>query len=313
LQDLEAAISYVSASAEQLVSSLCQTDTERKSNDISFSNLQLNEFCRNFESAITLKLGNSVTELPKLVTTIMKLFEMCSSGKEVQRKLVLELEKNSGSTESAANILRKMEAKYISMKAQVKEAKMVMQQQQAKFGELLNTISVLSGEKEKKEIMYEREKEEYRRRFNGQSSEGGRTDSSRGSGDITRGRADVRAGSGSAEYRSSYPYGSSGHLGQGQREVYGSTLKEFKSEEDVKILHETLIFVETLAVNATELETRYEEVLAEKRLLKQMCAGCVSLSATAIDQELLSNLLSRVLALTAVVLEPSNSRTISNI
>jgi hypothetical protein len=95
--------------------------------------------------------------------------------------------------------------------------------------------------------------------------------------------------------------------------VYGSTLKEFKSEEDVKILHETLNFVETLAVNATELETRYEEVLAEKRLLKQMCAGCVSLSATAIDQELLSNLLSRVLALTAVVLEPSNSRTISNI
>jgi hypothetical protein len=283
LQDLEAAISYVSASAEQLVSSLCQTDIERKSNDINFSNLQLIEFSRNFESAFTLKLGNSVTELPKLVTAIMKLFEMCSSGKEVQRKLVLELEKNSGSTESAANILQKMEVKYISMKAQVKEAKMVMQQQQAKFGELLNTISVLSGEKEKKEIMYEREKEEYRR-FNGQSSEGGRTDSSRGSGDITRGRADVRAGSGSTEYRSSYPYGSSGHLGQGQREVYGSTLKEFKSEEDVKILHETLNFVETLAVNATELETRYEEVLAEKRLLKQMCAGCVSLSATAIVQ-----------------------------
>jgi hypothetical protein len=295
---LLAAIGYVSANVEQLVNSLSQTDTDKKSNDINFSNLQLKEFCRTFESAFSLKLGNSVAELPKLVTAIVKLFEMCTSGKEVQSKLVLELEKTSGSTESAANILQKMEAKYISMKAQVKEAKLVMQQQQAKFGELLNTISVLSGEKETKEIMYEREKEEYRRRFNGQSSEGGRTDSARGSGDMTRGRVGVGAGAGAgaAEYCSTYPYGSSGHLGQGQREVYGSPLKEFKSEEDVKILHETLNFVETLAVNATELETRYEEVLAEKRLLKQMCAGCVSLSATAIVQYLLTDLLSRVLS-----------------
>ena len=260
LQDLEAAISYVSTNAEQLVNSLSQTDTEKKSLDFNFSNSQLKEFCRSFESAFSLKLGSSVTELPKLASAIIKLFEMCSLGKEVQRKLVLELEKTSGSTESAANILQKMEAKYISMKSQVKEAKMVMQQQQAKFGELLNTISVLSGEKEKKNIMHEREKEEYRRGSNGQSSDVG---SNRGSWTGTR----------AGEHSSTYPYSSVGHLGRDQREVFGSSLKEFKSEEDVKILHETLNFVETLAVNATELETRYEEVLAEKRLLKQMCAG----------------------------------------
>lgn len=252
------------------MSSLCLTDTDKKSTDLNLPNLQLKEFCKNFESAFFLKLGSSVTELPKLVAAIIKLFEMCLLGREVQRKLVLELEKTSGSTESAANILQKMEAKYISMKSQVKEAKMVMQQQQAKFGELLNTISVLSGEKEKKDFLHEREKEEHRRsNGHGQSSVVGRNDSSRGSVDTSRGRA----GAVPVNHSSSYPYGTSGHLGHGQREVYGSSLKEFKSEEDVKILHETLNFVETLAVNATELETRYEEVLAEKRLLKQMCAG----------------------------------------
>ena len=252
------------------MTTLSQTDGERKSIDIQTPNTHLKEFCRSFESAFSSKLGSSLTELPKLVRAILKLFEMCSLGKEVQRKLVLELEKTSGSTESAANILQKMEAKYISMKSQVKEAKAVMQLQQAKFGELLNTISVLSGEKEKKEkreVLFEREREEHRRSSHRQSCDIGRSESSRGSADMTRGRAGV------GEYRTASPYSSSGSPGRIQRDAYSSLLQESKSEEDVKILHETLNFVETLAVNATELETRYEEVLAEKRLLKQMCAG----------------------------------------
>ena len=52
-----------------------------------------------------------------------------------------------------------------------------------------------------------------------------------------------------------------------------STNQITSDEEDIRILHETLEFVETLAEHATELENRYEEVLSEKRLLKKMCSG----------------------------------------
>ena len=257
-------------SIEHLSSSLSQIDRGKSNIEIHSKYTKLRVMVDNFQSDWASNYSSTSSELHKLVGVFCILLENCISSKNTEHKLAVELEKTTGSTESAAQVLQKMEGKYKTMKSQVKEAKIVMRQQQSKFGELMNTISLLSAEKAKKDNQIEEERERCRLLVEEKNLTNSINEQMKNAYVSSSNGLSIECATPHRTY--SYPYGSEVN-GRSPVEMRSVSPGARKDEEDVKILHETLNFVETLAVNASELETRYEEVLSEKRLLKKMCSG----------------------------------------
>lgn len=256
-------------SLENFAHSLSQVDNGKKNIDNTSKYTELREMVNSFQSDYASKYSSTSAELHKLIYVFCNLIENCISSKNTEYKLAVELQKTTGSTESAAHVLKKMGGKYKTMKSQVKEAKIIMNEQQAKFGELMNTISLLSAEKAKKDTQIEEERERCRLLVEEKNLTNSINEQMKS--------AYVSAPNGlsiecTPHRAHTYPYGSKMN-GQSPVEMRSASQGSIKDEEDVKILHETLNFVETLAVNARVLEMRYEEVLSEKRLLKKMCLG----------------------------------------
>ena len=267
---MKAAIRYLSAGGEQLKCQLSVGDGDKNLTDLGLRNEKIVEISTNFKSSFHIKFNSSPLDLRNLLTVLCSLAEMCNIAKEVQRKLILELEKTNESTEAAANLLQRMESKYISMKLQVKEGKILAQQQQQKLGQYLNTINILSTEKEIVEdvkIKSEGKKLLHKQQIKNVADENNLQDCKLSNDTILQrpihGYDSVSKG-GSATLHDHDDC---------EVAVTVTPLSVTADDEDVKMLRETLNFVEILALNATELEKRYSEVLAEKRLLKNMCAG----------------------------------------
>lgn len=256
---MKAAIRYLSAGGEQLKCQLSVGDGDKNLTDLGLRNEKIVEISTHFKSSFHIKFNSSPLDLRNLLTVLCSLAEMCNIAKEVQRNLILELEKTNESTEAAANLLQRMESKYISMKLQVKEGKILAQQQQQKLGQYLNTINMLST---KKEILEDVEiKSESKKLLNKQQ---------------IKNIPDENDLQGQVKLNNSVSKGGSSTLHDHDDidvPVSVTPLSVTADDEDVKMLRETLNFVEILALNATELEKRYSEVLTEKRLLKNMCAG----------------------------------------
>ena len=289
LQETDAAVSFLSSGMEQFVRTLSEDDSGDFSNDHLFRSSQLKSMASSMKENFQEKFGEISGSLPKLFFSLCNLFEDCTGRKDSTYRLQLELEKASSSTESAANVLQKMEGKYTSMKSQVREAKSVMEQQQSRYQELLNAISALHAEKEKKDNIIDRERDENRRIIYEQNeiialnetirqAEAEKYEklelerSLKMTEAISRMNESVSSAADTMKTTEKNGHERSGRNEKNEKNALEGSLVT-PDEEDVKILHETLVFVETLALHATELETRYEELLVEKRLLKKICRG----------------------------------------
>lgn len=259
---MKSAIRFLSAGAEQLRVKLSADDSYNNLTDLGLRNAKFAEISTTFKSSFHSKFNSSPVDLRTLLTVVCSLAEICNVAKEVQRKLILELEKTNESTEAAANLLQRMESKYISMKMQVKEGKVLAHQQQQKLGQYLNTINMLSAEKERADEVQCKGKN---KRVSSKQLAKSNMDE--------RNREEVKSSCDTSSQRSVRGSDSSTKASTHDSSADVTPLSKAADDEDVKMLRETLSFVEILALNATELEKRYSEVLAEKRLLKTMCAG----------------------------------------
>ena len=259
---MKSAIRFLSAGAEQLRVKLSADDSYNNLTDLGLRNAKFVEISTTFKSSFHSKFNSSPVDLRTLLTVVCSLAEICNVAKEVQRKLILELEKTNESTEAAANLLQRMESKYISMKMQVKEGKVLAHQQQQKLGQYLNTINMLSAEKERADEVQCKGKN---KRVSSKQLAKSNMDE--------RNREEVKSSCDTSSQRSVRGSDSSTKASTHDSSADVTPLSKAADDEDVKMLRETLSFVEILALNATELEKRYSEVLAEKRLLKTMCAG----------------------------------------
>ena len=275
---MKSAIRFLSTGGEQLKSQLLVGDGDKNLTDLGLRNEKIVEISTNFKSSFHIKFNSSPLDLRNLLTVVCSLAEMCNVTKEMQRKLILELEKTNESTEAAANLLQRMESKYISMKLQVKEGKILAQQQQQKLGQYLNAINILST---KKEIVDDAKiKSESKKLLNNQQIKNIADENNLQDGEVKMRNDTILQ----------QPIHGCNTVSKGGSSTLASTLHDHDDncvavsvsvtplsvaadDEDVKMLRETLNFVEILALNATELEKRYSEVLTEKRLLKNMCAG----------------------------------------
>ena len=303
---MEAAMTFLSSNVEHLKNTASRIDHENHfSNDKLFQNSQLNSMIFSFKENFSTKFGSKFPEFQNFISNFCKIFEEFCGVKESKLKLSLELEKVSNSTETAADVLRKMESKYIIMKDQVKEAKFVMQHQQTRYVDLVDKLNTLSEEKGKSDLITEQEKLENLRIIEELSeiiklNESIREEDAKKM-EMIKENSIIEAKLKLQEERIKIENSKNENLRNGnftnensvddENDSMNTNIKinrnnhdnhySFESvrkmspsdEEDVKILHETLTFVETLALRATELESRYEEVLKEKKLLKKMCLG----------------------------------------
>lgn len=260
---MKSAIRFLSAGAEQLRLKLSADDSDNNLTDLGLRNAKLVEVSTTFKSSFHSKFNSSPVDLRTLLTVVCSLAEICNVAKEVQRKLILELQKTNESTEAAANLLQRMESKYISMKMQLKEGKVLAHQQQQKLGQYLNTINMLSAEKERADGV----------QGNVENKRVSSKELAKSSVDERNREEEVKSGCDTSSQRSVRGSDSSTKASTHESSADVTPLSKAADDEDVKMLRETLSFVEILALNATELEKRYSEVLAEKRLLKTMCAG----------------------------------------
>ena len=262
---MKSAIRFLSAGAEQLKVQLLAGDGDKTPTELGLKKEKIVEVSTTFKTSFHSKFNSSPIDLRNLISVICSLAEICNIAKEMQRKLILELDKTNESTEAAANLLQRMESKYISMKLQVKDGKILAQQQQQKLGQYLNTINKLSAKKDSFGEVQSRCEDNFI--SNKQLP--------KINGDERNREEEVKLNSDTSLLRLIHGSNSKSKASASlhDSDVGDTPLSKAADDEDVKMLRETLNFVEILALNATELEKRYSEVLAEKRLLKTMCAG----------------------------------------
>lgn len=236
----------------------------------------------------------SSTEFPKLLLTMCQILEDYSIKKE---KLIELNDKNdvlSSTSELILNKLQKIEQKYTITKNQIKEAKIVMAHQQSKYNELVNTISILNLDKSRRNLEVENERENHRQIINDQNTlisikeeiiKENNIEIALNKSNMTDKSNESKTFCTATGYENNDSNNEKNHYYKNNKndddsDNYNNNYvdnnnrdKLTRDQDDVNILHETLEFVETLAVHATELESRYEEVLSEKRLLKKMCSG----------------------------------------
>ena len=287
---MDSAIFFLSTNIEKFVDNLISQNSKfipssdienRQNSDLKTSvNIFQENFLKNF--------GILSSEFPKLILIICNIINEFSIQNNKLSGLQLDGERKNKSAESTLNSSHKMEKKYTVVKNQVKEAKIVMTHQQIRYEELLNTIKILKLEKERRELQIEDERKSYRQIVSDQNDLLAIKDDKRKEKNIetesnNKNMTDKSYDSQSFFTATGYKtYHENNHENNHENEKKDlstnsnnnkSTNQITSDEEDIRILHETLEFVETLAEHATELENRYEEVLSEKRLLKKMCSG----------------------------------------
>ena len=294
---MDSAIFFLSTNIEKFSDSLnsqnskliASSDHENQQNSVLKKSLNIfrENFLKNF--------GVLSSEFPKLILIISNIIEEFSIQKDALHGVQVENKKMNNSSESILNSSssHKMEKKYSVVKNQVKEAKIVMSHQQIRYEELLNTITILKLEKERKELQIENERKSYRQIVSDQNVLLGIKEDRIKENYIERASRSNRNDIDSKDLYTASEYTNKneknhkknhendynnenedvGTNSNNDKSIDKSTDQITSDEEDIRILHETLEFVETLAVHATELENRYEEVLSEKRLLKKMCSG----------------------------------------
>ena len=294
---MDSAIFFLSTNIEKFSDSLnsqnskliASSDHENQQNSVLKKSLNIfrENFLKNF--------GVLSSEFPKLILIISNIIEEFSIQKDALHGVQVENKKMKNSSESILNSSssHKMEKKYSVVKNQVKEAKIVMSHQQIRYEELLNTITILKLEKERKELQIENERKTYRQIVSDQNVLLGIKEDRIKENYIERASRSNRNDVDSKDLYTASEYTNKneknhkknhendynnenedvGTNSNNDKSIDKSTDQITSDEEDIRILHETLEFVETLAVHATELENRYEEVLSEKRLLKKMCSG----------------------------------------
>ena len=296
---MDSAIFFLSTNIEKFADNL--TSQNSKLNTFSDNENQQNSGLKKslniFRENFLKNFGVLSSEFPKLILIIGNLIEELSIQKDAFRELKVENGKKKNSSEAILNSSHshKMEKKYSVVKNQVKEAKIVMSHQQIRYEELLNTISILKLEKERKELQIENERKSYRQivsdqnillgikedRIKGNYIDGASNKSNIDSKDLYTATEYTNKNEKNIEKNHENDYNNEnkdvGTNSNNDKSIDKSIDKSMdqiaSDEEDIRILHETLEFVETLAVHATELENRFEEVLSEKRLLKKMCSG----------------------------------------
>ena len=294
---MDSAIFFLSTNIEKFSDSLNSqnskliTSSDHENQQNSVMKKSLNIFRENFLK----NFGVLSSEFPKLILIISNIIEEFSIQKDALHGVQVENKKMNNSSESILNSSssHKMEKKYSVVKNQVKEAKIVMSHQQIRYEELLNTITILKLEKERKELQIENERISYRQIVSDQNVLLGIKEDRIKENYIERASRSNRNDVDSKDLYTASEYTNKNEKNHkknhendynNENEDVGTNFNNDKSidkstdqitsdEEDIRILHETLEFVETLAVHATELENRYEEVLSEKRLLKKMCSG----------------------------------------
>ena len=283
---MDSAIFFLSTNIEKFVDNLISQNSKfipssdienRQNSDLKTSvNIFQENFLKNF--------GILSSEFPKLILIICNIINEFSIQNNKLSGLQLDGERKNKSAESTLNSSHKMEKKYTVVKNQVKEAKIVMTHQQIRYEELLNTIKILKLEKERRELQIEDERKNYRQIVSDQNDLLAIKDDKRKEKNIetesnNKNMTDKSYDSQSFSTATGYKtYHENNHENKNRdlstnSNNNKSTDQITSDEEDIRILHETLEFVETLAEHATELENRYEEVLSEKRLLKKMCSG----------------------------------------
>ena len=294
---MDSAIFFLSTNIEKFSDSLNSqnskliTSSDHENQQNSVMKKSLNIFRENFLK----NFGVLSSEFPKLILIISNIIEEFSIQKDALHGVQVENKKMKNSSESILNSSssHKMEKKYSVVKNQVKEAKIVMSHQQIRYEELLNTITILKLEKERKELQIENERKSYRQIVSDQNVLLGIKEDRIKENYIERASRSNRNDVDSKDLYTASEYANKneknhkknhendynnenedvGTNSNNDKSIDKSTDQITSDEEDIRILHETLEFVETLAVHATELENRYEEVLSEKRLLKKMCSG----------------------------------------
>ena len=295
---MDSAIFFLSTNIEKFVNNLVSQNSKSiSSSDIeNRQNSDLKTSVNIFQENFLKNFGILSSEFPKLILIICNIINEFSIQNNKLSGLQLDGERKNKSAESTLNSSHKMEKKYTVVKNQVKEAKIVMTHQQIRYEELLNTIQILKLEKERRELQIEDERKSYRQIVSDQNDLLAIKDDKRKEKNIetesdNKNMTDKSYDSQSFFTATGYKtYHENDHENNHKNNHENnhenknrdlstnsnnnkSTNQITSDEEDIRILHETLEFVETLAEHATELENRYEEVLSEKRLLKKMCSG----------------------------------------